>query len=107
MRFRGNRARFAAGAAALALALTGCGTTVIDSGKAESLIRQSVAGAGNFKVKSVSCPDNVTPKAGGTFTCQLSLTRVADGSVHSGTVSVHEVDAKGHVTISPTDFHVQ
>lgn len=100
--------RLAVGVAALvpAFALAGCGTTEIDSGKAEALIRKSVAGAGNFKVKSVSCPNGVTPRAGGTFTCQLSITSVADSSVHSGTVTVHEVDANGHVTISPTDFHV-
>lgn len=88
-----------------ALAVAGC-TTTIDNGKAEQLIRNSVNSTGRAKVKSVSCPSGVTAKAGGTFTCQLSVT-AADGSTHSGTVSLHMTDSKGHVVASSSDFHIQ
>jgi VCBS repeat-containing protein len=109
MSLKRNRARLgmASAVVAPALALAGCGTTVIDSGKAEKLVRQSVAAAGNFKVKSVSCPTNVTPKAGGSFNCQLTVTSNADGTSQSGTVTIHETDANGHVTIDSNDFHLQ
>lgn len=89
-----------------ALALAGCSTT-IDNGKAEQLIRQSVSGAGNFKVKSVSCPSGVTAKAGGTFSCNLTVTQNSNGSQHSGTVTIHMEDSKGHVSLHSSDFHLQ
>ena len=89
------------------LALAGC-TSEIDNNKADQLIRQAVAkGNGVVKVKSVNCPSGVTAKAGGTFDCKLTLTQVSDGSTHSGTVTVHMTDSKGHVVVSPSDFHVQ
>jgi hypothetical protein len=103
-----NRTRFAVAVAALtpALALTGCGgsSLLIDPTHTEQLIRQDVKS--DFKVKSVTCPDNITPKAGGSFNCQISVTSVSDGSVHSGTVTIHMDDAKGHVSFAPSDFHV-
>ncbi len=109
MSLRGVR-RARAGVVALALlpafALAGCSTT-IDNGKAESLIRQSVSQAGNFKVKSVSCPSGVTAKAGGTFTCKLTVTSASGGSEHSGTVTIHMEDSKGHVSIGSSDYHIQ
>jgi hypothetical protein len=89
-----------------AFALAGCSST-IDSGKAEQLIRQDIAGgSGAAKVTSVSCPSDVTAKAGGTFTCKLSI-RAGDGSLHSGTVTLHMTDSSGHVTINRSDFNVQ
>jgi hypothetical protein len=90
-----------------ALALAGCGTTTIDNVKLQDSISQDVAAAGSFKVKSVSCPSDVAPKAGTTLSCKISVTKNSDGSVHSGTVTVHMTDAKGHVTISGSDFNIQ
>jgi hypothetical protein len=94
-------------AAVPAFLLAGCGTTVIDSGKAEQLIKHSLANAPNASVKSVSCPDDVTPKAGGTFECKITVTAKSNGSEHSGTVTVHMVNDKGEVTASPSDYHLQ
>jgi hypothetical protein len=89
-----------------ALALAGC-TSTIDGSKAEKLIRQDVAGgSGSAKVTSVSCPSDVTAKAGGSFTCKLSI-QAADGSKHSGTVTLHMTDSNGHVVVNRSDFHVQ
>jgi hypothetical protein len=106
-RLRSPRLGLAAAALAPAFALAGCSST-IDSGKANQLIRKAVAnGNGSFKVKAVDCPGGVTAKAGGTFTCKVSLTQVSDGSVHRGTVTVHMTNASGHVVIGPSDFHVQ
>jgi hypothetical protein len=93
-------------AVAPALALAGCGTTTIDSGKAAQLIRNAVNSAGNVKVKSVSCPDGVTAKKGATFDCKLTVT-APDGSVHNGTVTIHQLDANGHIHAGSSDFHVQ
>ena len=102
--------RARAGAAGIvilpALALAGCGTTVIDSSKAAQLIRNSVNSAGNVKVKSVSCPSDVTAKKGATFDCKLTVT-APDGSVHSGKVTIHQLDANGHIHADSSDFHVQ
>ena len=88
-----------------ALAIAGC-TTTIDNGKAERLIRNSINSAGRAKVKSVSCPSGVTAKAGGSFTCQLTVT-TPDGASHSGTVTLHMTDNKGRVEANSSDFHLQ
>jgi pyrroline-5-carboxylate reductase len=88
-----------------AIAVAGCATT-IDNGKAEQLIRNSINSTGHAKVKSVSCPSGVTAKAGGTFTCQLTVT-TPDGATHSGSVTLHMTDSKGHVEAGGSDFHVQ
>ncbi len=88
-----------------ALAIAGCATT-IDNGKAEQLIRNSINSAGRARVKSISCPSGVTAKAGGTFTCQLTVT-TPDGATHSGSVTLHMTDSKGHVEANSSDFHIQ
>jgi hypothetical protein len=88
-----------------AFLLAGC-TKTIDNSGAEKLIRNSIDSAGKAKVKSVSCPSDVTAKAGGTFDCKLSVT-LADGSEHSGTVTVHMDDANGHVHVNTPDYHLQ
>ena len=100
------RARVVVLAALPGFALAGC-TTTIDNGKAENLIRQSVSSAGNYKVKSVSCPSGVTAKAGATFACKLTVRRVSDGSERSGRVTIHMTDSSGHVDISSSDYHLQ
>jgi hypothetical protein len=106
-RLRSPRLGLAAAALVPAFALAGCAST-IDNGKANQLIRKAVAsGDGTLKLKSVDCPGGVTAKAGGTFTCKVSLTQVSNGSVHSGTVTVHMTNSSGHVVVGPSDFHLQ
>jgi hypothetical protein len=106
-RLRSPRLGLAAAAVVPAFALAGCSST-IDSSKANQLVRKAVAnGNGTLKLKSVDCPDGVTAKAGATFTCKVSLTQVSDGSVHSGTVTVHMTNSSGRVVVGPSDFQVQ
>ena len=93
-----------AAVAVSACLLAGC-TKTIDSGGAEKLIRNSVDSAGNVKVKSVSCPSDVTAKAGGKFDCKLTVT-APNGSEHSGTVTIHMLDSNGHVRADSSDFHI-
>jgi hypothetical protein len=93
-----------------ALALAGCGSTTIDPSKTEQLIRTAVARlftSGDIKVKSASCPNDVTAKAGGTFNCKVTLENTADGTTKSGAVTVHMTNASGHAEIGGSDFHVQ
>ena len=87
--------------AVLTVVFAGCGTTKIDSKKAEGLIKRSIAQAGN-QASSVQCPKGVTAKSGGTFACTFKLT---DG--RHGTVTVHMTNKSGHVTVHPSDYHVQ
>ena len=87
--------------AALTVVFAGCGTTKIDSKKAEGLIKRSIAQAGN-QASSVHCPTDVKAKSGGTFPCTFKLT---DG--RHGTVTVHMTNNKGHVTVHPGDYHLQ
>jgi VCBS repeat-containing protein len=88
-----------------AFLLAGC-TKTIDNSGAEKLIRSSIDSAGKAKVKSVSCPSDVTAKAGGSFDCKLTVT-APDGSEHSGTVTIHMLDSNGHVQAGQSDYHLQ
>ena len=56
-----------------ALAFTGCGSKVIDQGKAEGFTKQVVTANGGT-AKSVKCPSDVGVKKGKTFTCTATLT---------------------------------
>ena len=56
-----------------ALALTGCGSKVIDQGKAEGFTKQVVTANGGT-AKTVKCPSDVGVKKGKTFTCTATLT---------------------------------
>jgi VCBS repeat-containing protein len=105
VRLRGRWLGTAALALVPAFALAGC-TKTIDSSSAEQLIKNSVNSAGNFKVKSVSCPSSETAKKGATFDCQLTVI-APDGSQHSGTVTIHQLDDNGHIHADSSDFHIQ
>ena len=69
-------------------ALAGCGSTTIDSGKAESFLDGSLQPS----PRSVTCPKNVTVKKGRTFACTVVA---ANGRRYS--VTIHIVDDSGHV----------
>jgi Domain of unknown function (DUF4333) len=55
-----------------ALALTGCGSKVIDQSKAEKFTKQIVSANGGNAHK-VKCPSDVSVKKGKTFDCTASL----------------------------------
>jgi hypothetical protein len=100
-----NTMRFAstlAPAAVAGLLVAGCGTTEIDHSKAETLIKGSIAKAGNVTAKSVTCPSGVKAKKGGTLTCKITLT---DG--RTATATVHMTNDSGHIVIGPSDYHLK
>jgi hypothetical protein len=76
-----------------ALALAGCTSTEIDSGKAETFLRDNVPGA-----RAATCPDGVEAKKGDTFECDLDY---EDG--RRAKVTVHIENDDGRVSIRPDD----
>ena len=70
----GRHTRFALPAVVgvAALALTGCGSKVIDQSKAQGFTKQIVAANGGT-AKTVKCPSDVGVKKGKTFTCTATL----------------------------------
>jgi hypothetical protein len=76
-----------------ALALAGCGSKVIDQGKAEGFTKQVVSASGGT-AKSVKCPSDVGVKKGKTFTCTAVLSNGQTAKVtfqmtdNNGTVKV-------------------
>jgi hypothetical protein len=87
--------------AGLALAgLAGCGTTTIDSAKAEKAITTAVTQQAGAKVKSVTCPEDKEAKKGGSFTCSVVGT---DGSTGNAIVTMK--DDEGAVSISAPFIH--
>jgi hypothetical protein len=87
-------------AVALAALVAGCGETTIDQKGAEDLARK-VADSGQVRLKSVSCPDGLKAKKGADFDCDLVY---ADGA--KGTITLHQLDDKGHVRTTGADIHV-
>jgi NAD(P)H-hydrate repair Nnr-like enzyme with NAD(P)H-hydrate epimerase domain len=87
-------------AVALAAVIAGCGQTTIDQKGAETLARK-IANSGQVKLKSVSCPSGLKAKKGADFDCKLEW---ADGA--KGTITLHQLDDKGHVRTSGADIHV-
>ena len=68
---RGPRLVIALVFASSVVGLAACSSeTKIDSSKAEDLVRSVVHGA---PVKSVTCPDDITAKQGGTFECTVTF----------------------------------
>jgi len=55
-----------------ALALTGCGSKVIDQGKAQGFTKQVVT-ANDGTAKSAKCPSDVSVKKGKSFACTAVL----------------------------------
>ncbi len=90
-----------AAVAGLALtSLAGCGTTTIDTDKAESAISKAVTEQAVAKVRSVTCPKGKEAKKGGTFTCAVVGT---DGSTGNALVTMK--DDNGSVSISAPFIH--
>jgi hypothetical protein len=72
---------------ALGLVLAGCSASISTGGNTVkqsdevTVVQKSIALAHNPPAKSISCPDNVTPKNGATFECTVV---VAPGSKAGG-----------------------
>jgi hypothetical protein len=88
--------RTAAALAALGLTLSACGSTTIDSGKVEQLIRDNLAGA---KPDKIACPDDVEADKGSTFECKLEYPGRAPAIV-----TIHIEDEDGRVSFGPADL---
>ena len=98
-----RRARVGVLATALvpAFALVGCAST-LNTSKLEDNIKKDIQSQGG-KANSVSCPSDVTAKAGNTFTCKVTFT-TAQGVKHMGTITVDQLDSNGNVRL--TNFKV-
>ena len=70
-----SSARFAAIAALVlaAVAVAGCGDTVIDSSKAEGAIQSNLEKSLHHKVSSVSCPSEQKVEPNATFACTVDF----------------------------------
>ena len=77
-----------AGVAALALA--GCGETVIDSAKTEDALKASLAKSLDAEVSSVDCPAGVEVEPKATFECTVEL---AGGGTETATLRIENEDA--------------
>ena len=79
-----------------ALPLVACGTTTIDSGKVEQLVRDNVASP---KPTRVDCPDGVEAKEGEVFYCKLEFP-----GRKPATLTVHIDSDEGRVSFQPSDL---
>jgi uncharacterized lipoprotein len=82
------------------LAVSGCGSTEIDAGKTEDLIKENVSGP---PPREVECPEGVEAKKGETFQCELTYA----GGLPAATVTVHIQDDDGRVRFGPGDLSVR
>jgi uncharacterized lipoprotein len=89
---RGSRLVVVLVAISAVAGLAGCSTeTKIDSAKAEDLVKSIIHG-NSVPVKSVSCPDDITAKTGGTFDCTVTF---ANGQ--KATTGLKMTDDSGNV----------
>ena len=56
-------------AALVTVAMTACGETQVDTGRAESAIREQITRQTGVRIDSVRCPEDVAVERGGTFRC--------------------------------------
>jgi NAD(P)H-hydrate repair Nnr-like enzyme with NAD(P)H-hydrate epimerase domain len=84
-----------AAAAALLLAVAGCGKTTLDQSSEVDLVNKALASQ-NLKSKSVDCPSGIEAKEGETFSCDAVLTSgktltfdIKVGTVSSDHASLH------------------
>jgi Domain of unknown function (DUF4333) len=73
-----------------AIAVIGCGGTVIDDSKTEGAIQHNLEASLKEKVSGVECPSGVEVKAGTTFECTVKL---ADGTQEAATLKIVNKDA--------------
>jgi hypothetical protein len=77
-----------------AAALGGCGTTTIDTDKAETEIEKGIEKQTQVKA-TVACPDDIEAKAKDTFECTATP---EGGGGEKATVAVTQTDDEGNIT---------
>jgi uncharacterized protein DUF4333 len=92
---RGTRQRSALGALALAgvVALLGCGTAKLETGKIEVAVKKDLADRTGTRVASVKCPDDVEARKGDKFRCTAIAARGERVAIE-----VLQEDGQGRVT---------
>jgi hypothetical protein len=78
-----------------AIAIAGCGKTVIDSAKAEGAVAENLRRQLHEKVSSVECPSGVEVKPKVTFECTVNL---AGGGTETATLKILDDKADVEVT---------
>jgi hypothetical protein len=76
--------------AAVAFAMVGCGSTIIDTAKTEDTLQANVEQARHEKIKSVDCPSEQDVDPGATFVCAVNF---SDGKKASITLKIRNKDA--------------
>jgi Domain of unknown function (DUF4333) len=94
-RARALGASIAAMAVVVALAVAGCGETVIDSGKAEGAVKENLQHVLSRRVASVECPSGVAVKPKASFECAV---RLAGGETKTATLTILDTEADTEVT---------
>lgn len=82
-------------AALAALAVAGCGKTVVDDAKTEDAIEAELESPSGAKIASVECPSGVEVEAGATFECTV---RLAGGERETATLKIANEDADVELT---------
>jgi hypothetical protein len=91
-----------AAAVAAAVALAACGEKTIDADKGEKFIRDTIAEQVGARVASVTCPEGVEAKKGGTFNCV-----VVGRDRTRGEVVARQKDDEGNVEVNAPFLHVR
>jgi len=73
-----------------AIALLGCGETVLDSAKMEDQLKASLSNSLGEKVTSVDCPSGVKVEKGTTFECSV---KVQKGAEQVATIEIRNQNA--------------
>jgi hypothetical protein len=73
-----------------ALAVAGCGETVIDAAKTEDAIEHNLEKASGMTIASVECPSDVEVKTGATFQC---VVKQPGGKEETATLKIRNEDA--------------
>jgi hypothetical protein len=73
-----------------AIALLGCGETVLDSAKMEDQLKASLSNSLGEKVTGVDCPSGVEVEKGTTFECSV---KVEKGAEQVATIEIRNQNA--------------
>lgn len=80
---------------AVALAVAGCGETVIDRAKIEAALEENLRKSAHERVSSVDCPSGVEVEPGASFECTIKL---AGGKEETATLKIRNKNADVEVT---------
>ena len=86
----GRRFALAFALAGAAIALLGCGETVLDTSKMEEQLKASLPSSLGEKVASVDCPSGVKVEKGTTFKCSV---KPKEGAEQVVTIEIRNQDA--------------